>query len=664
MTIMPYTLKRCRTLGRVKKEMIKPPFEGEICYRAEKDAQWEDGLVFPIPKGTSFGAVKYLTFDILLSGNRFVTSYVKLLGGGEETLRYFSPPCECQTRIVIPLSAADLKNKDRVLIGVGRKTESAARLCISPLTFTETEPAVLTNPALPRGPLVDEMGQSTLHSWPGKKADVPAMVRHLKAKQQAAPRQRWPSSFSRWGGWKEQRVKPTGYFRTHHDGKRWWLVDPDGHLFWSCGLVCVHSSIGNNESILETRWQNFRAAHASLPNVLGALGRGYRLNPWHTKDNREFNYLEANFTRAFGPERWYDQWISVAHAELRRLGCNTAGNWSDEYAARREGTPYVRPLELGFKFPMTPLIGPDFPDVFHPNLVADARTFAENSLQETVNDPCLLGYFLHNEPAWDLHEGGMAVTMLQQNPDCMARRVLADRLRKKYGNDRGLQKAWGMGATLHQVAEGVWTEDFSAAALLDLQAFSTELLDRLFRVLSIACRKVDPHHLNLGVRWWTFPPNWALKAMGHFDVVSFDYYLPKVDMVGYGREREPGVEALALGLHRPFIIGEWHFCALDGGQSSAGLRRVANQVERGKAFRVYQELAAALPWCVGTHWCSMYEGAGGPIPGCNQGLLDITHSPFGPICNAARKTHERLYAIAAGTIQPYDTPVKHLFPSS
>jgi len=60
----------------------------------------------------------------------------------------------------------------------------------------------------------------------------------------------------------------------------------------------------------------------------------------------------------------------------------------------------------------------------------------------------------------------------------------------------------------------------------------------------------------------------------------------------------------------------------------------------------------------------MYEGAGGPIPGCNQGLLDITHSPFGPICNAARKTHERLYAIAAGTIQPYDTPVKHLFPSS
>ena len=41
--------------------------------------------------------------------------------------------------------------------------------------------------------------------------------------------------FSRWGGWKERRVDATGFFRTHHDGTRWWLVDPDGHLFWSSG---------------------------------------------------------------------------------------------------------------------------------------------------------------------------------------------------------------------------------------------------------------------------------------------------------------------------------------------------------------------------------------------------------------------------------------------
>jgi hypothetical protein len=299
-------------------------------------------------------------------------------------------------------------------------------------------------------------------------------------------------------------------------------VDPDGYLFWSCGMDCVHSSI-SYESCIENSRMDLRTVHAALPNVLGPFGRSYRLNPWHPKDNREFNYLEANFIRAFGPGHGYDRWITVAYAELRRMGFNTAGDWSDEYAARREGTPYTRPVERWFQFPTTPMVGPSMPDVFHPNLAADARTFVEHSLRETRHDPYLLGYFLHNEPPWQYHEGGIAVSLLQQTPECKARRVLADRLRGKYGNDRGLQRAWGMGVTLREVAEWTWTANFTKAALMDLREFSTELLDRLFRALSTAGRKVDPHHLNLGVRWWTFPPNWALKAMRHFDVVSFNY---------------------------------------------------------------------------------------------------------------------------------------------
>lgn len=609
---------------------------------------------------------RFIWFDILLKGNRFVTFYAQIASRAGKWRRQFSPICECQTRIVLPLAGFKVKAGDRITIGIERKTEPAARFYLGPATASASEPPFLNNPILPQGPLVDELGQSTLHSWPGKKANVPALVRHLRAKLQAAPRQSWPSSFSRWGGWKARRVKATGFFRTHHDGRRWWLVDPDGHLFWSCGLDCVHSSI-DCESKLETRWQNFRPAHAQLPNVMGAFGRSYRLNPWHTKDDREFNYREANFTRAFGPEHWYDRWITVAHAELRRLGFNTAGDWSDEYAARREGTPYVRPLELFFKFPSTPMVGPNLPDVFHPNLAADARALAENALRDTLNDPCLLGYFLHNEPPWGFNEGGIAVPMLQQTPECRARQVFAERLRAKYGSDRGLQRSWGMDATLRQVAGGVWSKPLSPAALVDTREFSTELLARLFRALSAACRKVDPKHLNLGVRWWSFPPNWALKAMGCFDVVSFNYYLPKVDMVSYGRQREPGVEQIALGLKRPFLVGEWHVGAMDGGLPSAGLRRVANQVERGKSFRIYQEHAAALPWCVGTHWFNMYDRQALSSTGSNEnyniGFLDGTHTPHAPICAAARVTHERLYALADGRIRPYDAPVKELFPS-
>lgn len=663
---MSYPVKCCRTVGQIVRENIQPPFPGGTCYRAAQNIKWEDGLVFPVPKGASIGGAKFLTFDFLLSGYRFITAYVKLQSKTGESMHYFMPLCECQSRIVIPLPASALKGLKSVFVGLGRKTELAVRFCISPPTFTEKEPPFLNRPALPRGPLVDEMGQTTLQNWPGKHRTVKAMVNHLQAKLQAAPRQRWPSSFSRWGGWKAKRVKATGFFRTHHDGRRWWLVDPDGYLFWSAGLDCVHSSIAG-ESLLEDSSINLRRAHAALPDVMSAFGRSFRLNPWHSKNQREFNYMEANFIRAFGPEAWYDRWITVAHAELRRLGFNTAGDWSDEYAARREGTPYVRPLELFFKFPTTPMVGPDLPDVFHPNLVADARELAETALRETRNDPGMLGYFLHNEPPWGYQRGGIAASMMLQTPECKPRRVFAEILRKKYGSDAGLRKAWEMDVSLKAIAGGAWTQEFSEKSLPDLLDFSSVMLDRLAGAVSKACRKVDPHHLNLGWRWWSFPPIWALKTMGHFDVATFNYYFPKIDMVSYGRPREAGVEDVFFKLNRPIMIGEWHFGALDGGLPSAGLRRVANQVERGKSFRIFQEYAAALPWCVGAHWFIMYDEnslfSTGSSNNGNIGFLSGTHTPHEPICRAARLTHERLYALAAGKVRPYDVPVKHLFPS-
>ncbi len=37
----------------------------------------------------------------------------------------------------------------------------------------------------------------------------------------------------RFGGWKGKRFKATGFFRTEHDGQRWWLVTPEGAIFRS-----------------------------------------------------------------------------------------------------------------------------------------------------------------------------------------------------------------------------------------------------------------------------------------------------------------------------------------------------------------------------------------------------------------------------------------------
>ena len=45
----------------------------------------------------------------------------------------------------------------------------------------------------------------------------------------------------RFGGWTGLKFDATGFFRTEHDGRRWWLVTPEGHAFISWGVNHYHS---------------------------------------------------------------------------------------------------------------------------------------------------------------------------------------------------------------------------------------------------------------------------------------------------------------------------------------------------------------------------------------------------------------------------------------
>ncbi len=116
---------------------------------------------------------------------------------------------------------------------------------------------------------------------------------------------------------------------------------------------------------------------------------------------------------------------------------------------------------------------------------------------------------------------------------------------------------------------------------------------------------------------------------------------------------------LSERLGMPILIGEWHFGALDVGLPASGIGRVPNQEERGKAFRVYVETAAAEPWCVGVHYFTLYDqSALGRFDGenCNIGFLDVCNRPYEPLVRSARVTHDRLYEVAAGRLSPYANP--------
>jgi hypothetical protein len=638
---------------------------GATWYEAPRE---NDGLAFRFEPGALVG-LRFLTADIFADSPELPVFQLRLREGEDGppfTLVYaVLPYAEARMRMqavaidqnrwqflregawLKPTAGGarvDLSKVDRMDVIVLRKSQRPVRWCQTPITAMWEEPPRLAEPRLPKGALIDELGQSTTREWPGKTRNLDELKTRLNAQLAAASSHKWPAPFSRWGGLAaplKESDNAKGFFRTHHDGMRWWLLDPDGHPFWSAGLVSVCVDTAANYDGLER-------ALAWMPPKDGEFKEIYDLR---SDGRRSINYLAANYIRTFGAG-WYDKWTAITLGELRRLGFNTIANWSDWEIARAARFPYVRPLAWAAR--AAPLIYRDFPDVFDPRWDADAERFGEQ-LAGTRDDPAFIGYFLMNEPTWGFARETPASGMLFNASRCASRRALGEALAKKYGDDRGISDAWGFETTLAAVREGEWTRRLTPPAERDLAEFSAVMVEKFFGALSAACRRIDPNHLNLGIRYHTVPPEWAISGMRSFDVFSMNCYDARV--------RSGDMEKIAATLKMPVMVGEWHFGAHDVGLPASGIGHVRTQEDRGRAYRVYLEDAAAKPWCVGVHYFILYDqSALGRFDGeCyNIGFLDVCNRPYEPLCNAARASHERMYDVATGKVQPYNDAPEYL----
>ena len=659
----PMVLRATSLVGGLREVQGEGIITGATWYEADAKGAGFDTI---FSAGMLAGAV-YLTADWFIDGD-LLANFALLLQEGEDgpTFRMnfgFLP--QCSARMRMPLEAAkqnrwkypregawleplcwmdrvDLAKVDRMRIILDRKGPDAVRFCITQVTATTAIPSLLEAPALPNGPLLDEMGQSTLHAWAGKTKSVDNLISRLALQRAEAHSAAWPTNFSRWGGWLERRFEATGFFRTHHDGERWWLVDPDGYPFWSSGLDCVEYGI-------TSAYGGIEAALSWLPDRDGAFADAHV-----GRDGLAFDYLRANFIRAFGSEDAHGAWSEIALSQLREFGFNTVANWSDWRVAVGQ-VPYVRPM-YGGALRAVPAIYRDFPDVYHPEFPVAAEAFAAQ-LVETADDPAFIGYFLMNEPNWGFATESPAAGMLYTTPACYTRQAFAEYLRDRYGSDGVLSTAWGIAVTFEGVAQGPWSQSLSEAARQDLAAFSDEMVARYFDVLGNACRRVDPNHLNLGIRYYTTPPAWAVRGMRSFDVFSMNCYQPRV--------LADKMAQISELLDMPIMVGEWHFGALDVGLPASGLRHVKDQMTRGKAFRVYLEDAAAKPWCVGVHYFTLYDQSAigrGDGEDYNIGFVDVCSRPYTPLAEAARVSHERLYRLANAEIEPYYVELEYLPP--
>ena len=522
--------------------------------------------------------------------------------------------------------------------------------CISDLTLTDEYP---TDFPIPDVKLIDEFGQYKLKEWPNKiKSEAMLKENLLKVAGEQNSKAVFP--FADWneqyGSAKHLKLtEGSGFFAALKKDGRWWLVDPQGYAFFSTGVDVTVPQIDCRIDGVE-KWLDWLPATDDP-----VYGKYYETRKSAHSDRVyiAFLYEQVNLHRVFGAD-WYERWLDFMPRFLKNSGINTVGNWSDYTISDRAGMPYVDWLR---EFPTTKtLIFRDFPDVFNPEYRESAVQCAQY-LKGRADDPNLIGYFLRNEPLWAFAENvNLADEVLCCGKETYCKEKLIGFLWEKYNTVEAFNKAWALDlkdfAELNHCFDGGARKPsgLTPASKEDMRAFFRILLQEYTAVPSQECRKVDPNHMNLGMRWaWISDPD-IVAGWENFDVFSINcYHADAVPMMDY---------SVKAGVDLPMMIGEFQFGALDAGPTAPGLFSVKTQAGRAKAYRYYVERMAAHPNGVGVHYFQCYDQfALGRFDGENYniGFLDLCSQPYETFINdGVLKSSEIIYSIMEGKTAPYN----------
>ena len=503
---------------------------------------------------------------------------------------------------------------------------------------TVTTGAVATLDADKFLPFVDEFGQFKHGDWPGKLHGAQEFAARLKAEDADLVAHPAPADRDAYGGWAAgPKLEATGFFRTaKHDG-RWWLVDPDGRLFWSQGMDCVRQGAETPLTDRTNYFEKLPPRNGEFRPFYGSQGHaavGYYTNASHVAN---FNFTGANLLRKYGAD-WRELDVDRAHRRLASWGYNTVGNWSDVTVLLKHRTPYVCTVSA-----WSPSIAGSqgywgkFPDPFHPEFAQALRKALAKD--KSAGDKGCLGYFLHNELAWG-SETSLAEAALQSPSDQPAKVEFLAVLEKKYGDIAKLNAAWGSQHASWEALRTAQTAPDAKRAKADLTAFYSRIAERYFEVCRAEVKRVAPHQLYLGCRF-AWKNELAVRAAAKYcDVVSFNRY-----------DYSVAHDTLPEGVDLPMIIGEYHFGALDRGLFHTGLKATQDQNDRAAKYRAYLEGALQNQGIVGAHWFEYRdEPLTGRFDGENYqiGFVDVCDNPYPETIAAAREIGAKLYKLRAG----------------
>ena len=174
-------------------------------------------------------------------------------------------------------------------------------------------------------------------------------------------------------------LKASGHFRTEKVDGKWWLVTPEGHLFFSVGLDVSRTMTDISNGKLHPDWYE-------LP----------------VPEDGKMAFTIWNLEKKFGKKDFEDEYYDFVLKRFDSWGLNTIGNWSARELCLKSRKPYVmsvleraKGVKRHPKFHIYDFSAPDFEQKFRQ---AIRDRFAEDAaLAHAAKDPMCIGFFVDNE---------------------------------------------------------------------------------------------------------------------------------------------------------------------------------------------------------------------------------------------------------------------------
>jgi len=504
------------------------------------------------------------------------------------------------------------------------------------------DPSSLTVPE-PFFPFVDTYGQYIHRDWPDKvhsDEDLAAQREREAESIETFPR---PKNWNKYGGWANgPQLEATGHFyATKHEGK-WYLVDPEGRLFFSMGIDVVKP--GGATPVTEDRATWFKNPPWVKPSMLEHIGEGKPKRGEYAKRQTvtEFHFYKANLERKYGDD-WRQTWLDITPKRLMNWGFNTIGCWSEADLFENTQTPYTHWVYINSaKLPWQPGSRNRISDPFNPMLEKEMRRRAQAFAEPFKDDPMCIGFFVDNELSWGEQDFLAKGVVERGKPNLYAKQAFADWLKDKYDTVNALNSAWGINLKNWDAFKTSNQLPTTDSGHDDLVAFNAVIVEEYFKTVRGVMKEVAPDKLYLGCRFAESNPQVVKIAAEYTDVLSFNLYR---DTVGAWAIPSEGVD-------RPVIIGEFHFGASDRGVFGSGLVKAKSAEDRAVKFEKYMRSAADNPVLVGAHWFALVDEpvSGRTLEGENHGFgfLTITDTPYPEMIEASRRVATDLYTHRTG----------------